>query len=314
MKSLRFALVTAKVASFLALAGAMANDSQLIERLESKALPNAIRLTEKVISGGQPAGEPAFAELQQLGVKTVISVDGAKPDVEAARKYGLRYVHLPHGYDGIPDDRLAELAKALRKLPGPIYIHCHHGKHRSPAASAAACVTLGDLTNDEALAVLKEAGTSTAYRGLYQTVREARPFDKQSLDNRRVEFREVVEVPPLAEAMVGLERIHDHLRHIADAGWKTTPKHPDLDPAHEALLFREAYTELLRTEEVMRQPKEFVNLLKQSEAKARELETALESGQYSQRALSAIFQRTANDCMSCHQQFRDVPLNEKAGR
>ena len=39
--------------------------------------------------------------------------------------------------------RVEEIATAVQTLPGPIYIHCHHGKHRSPAASAAACVGAG---------------------------------------------------------------------------------------------------------------------------------------------------------------------------
>ena len=75
-------------------------------------------------------------------MQTVISVDGAKPDLEAARKHGLRYVHLPHGYDGVPAPRGDELAIALRTLEGPIYVHCHHGKHRSPAAAGVAWVTV----------------------------------------------------------------------------------------------------------------------------------------------------------------------------
>ena len=82
--------------------------------------------------------------------------------------YGLRYVHLPHGYDGIDQRRARELAKAVRDLPGPIYIHCHHGKHRSPAAAAVACVGAGLLKPDRSLCVLNTAGTSTNYRGLYQ--------------------------------------------------------------------------------------------------------------------------------------------------
>jgi len=105
-------------------------------KLNALHLPNAVHVHAKVISGGQPDGEAAFQELHRLGVKTVISVDGAAPDLELAKKYGLRYVHLPHGYDGIPEPRVQELAKAVRDLEGPIYIHCHHGKHRSPAAAA----------------------------------------------------------------------------------------------------------------------------------------------------------------------------------
>src|SRR5262245_15845815 len=93
------------------------------QRIEVQHLPNAYRLHDRVISGGLPEGEAAFKELQALGIRTVISVDGAKPDVELARKFGMRYVHLPHGYDGIPKERAKELAKAVRDLDGPIYIH-----------------------------------------------------------------------------------------------------------------------------------------------------------------------------------------------
>src|SRR5262245_46397548 len=73
------------------------------EKINEPTLPNAFRLHTKVISGGQPDGELAFAKLKELGVKTIISVDGARPEVELAKKYGLRYVHLPHGYDGVPE-------------------------------------------------------------------------------------------------------------------------------------------------------------------------------------------------------------------
>ncbi|MEZ6081685.1 MAG: hypothetical protein R3C56_40245 [Pirellulaceae bacterium] len=61
-----------------------------------------------------PEGAAAFNELVQLGVKTIITVDGAQPDVATAKQFGLRYVHLPHGYDGIPENRVAELAKRCK--------------------------------------------------------------------------------------------------------------------------------------------------------------------------------------------------------
>ena len=146
------------------------------EKLATQHLPNAYRITDKVISGGLPDGEAGFQELKALGVKTVISVDGMTPDVEGARKLGLRYVHLPHGYDRIPVERGRELAKAVRDLPGPVYIHCHHGKHRSPAAAAVACVEAGFISSEAAEGVLKTAGTNPNYRGLYESVRSARPL------------------------------------------------------------------------------------------------------------------------------------------
>jgi hypothetical protein len=259
-----------------------------------------------------------FRELQQLGVKTVISVDGARPDLETARQFGLRYVHLPHGYDGIPASRVRELAKAVRDLEGPIYIHCHHGKHRSPAAGAVACVAAGLLQPENALSILTLAGTSENYRGLYQSAESARALEASLLDALEVDFRETVPLPPLAEAMVAIEQTHGQLKVISDAAWKSPAKHPDLEPAHEALLLREHFTELLRSDEVSNQPQPFVGLLRDSEDAAQELETSLtrwKSQGYSgpiPDELPTAFSRVTQNCTSCHQEFRDVPLSEKS--
>lgn len=291
--------------------GAQAPIAEPPKKVESTVLPNAYRLTNKVLSGGQPQGEPAFKQLKELGIRTVISVDGAKPNVELAKKYGLRYVHLPHGYDGIPDERLLELTKAVHDLPGPIYIHCHHGKHRSPAAAAAICVAAGYLSTDEGLAVLEAAGTSKGYRGLYQTVQEAQPIGEKALAEAKVEFREIAEIPALAEAMIGVEHTHDNLKTVAAAGWKATQEHADIDPPHEALLLREHYTELLRTDDVKGRPVEFQTLLKQSETNAQRLEDALRASRQNVANINQIFERVTSDCTACHQKFRDVPLDEK---
>jgi protein tyrosine phosphatase (PTP) superfamily phosphohydrolase (DUF442 family) len=96
-------------------------------------LHNVHRLSDKLISGSSPDGAVGFQSLKQLGVRTIISVDGAKPDVEAAKQAGLRYVHLPIGYGGVSEEQGLRLARAVHDLPGPIYLHCHHGKHRGPA-------------------------------------------------------------------------------------------------------------------------------------------------------------------------------------
>lgn len=286
-------------------------------RLHSDHLPNLVRIHERVFSGGLPEGEAAFKELADMGVKTIISVDGMTPDVQSARKYGLRYVHLPHGYDGIPEQRAKELAKAVRDLSDPVYIHCHHGKHRSPAAASVACVSAGLISADQAVPILTLAGTNRGYKGLYESARNASALDAALLDELQVEFREVQEIPPMAEAMVQLSHAHDHLKLIAETGWSTPGDHPDLDPAHEALLNRELYTELLRTEEVARQPDDFRAWLKDSEAAARELETELRklgsaaSAASPPRRLTELAARISANCKACHVRYRDVPLSEK---
>lgn len=295
--------------------------TQLPEKVRTDHLPNCVRVHAKVFSGGQPDGEAGYRELQAIGIKTVISVDGAVPDVETAAKYGLRYVHLPHGYDGISAARAKELAKGVRDLEGPIYLHCHHGKHRSPAAASVACVTAGFMQSADAQEVLELAGTSLNYRGLYQSVKIAVPVDASELDRLVVDFRAKVDVPPIAEAMVGLERIHDHINAIATAGWRAPDDHPDLDPAYEALLLREQFTELLRIDYVQQQSAEFRNLLQDSELAAEEMERGLRHNSQGlsreerpTELLAGLMHRISRNCQQCHEKFRDIPLSEKPVR
>lgn len=285
-----------------------------ILKLPTEHLSNVVQVHPRVISGGLPGSEAAFRELKQLGVKTIISVDGARPDVEAAARHGLRYVHLPHGYDGIPQQRARELAKAVRELEGPVYLHCHHGKHRSPAAASVACVTAGLVPSQRAVEILELAGTSRDYRGLYQAANAARPLEAALLEELEVDFREVAPVPPMAEAMVQMEHTHEHLRQIAAAGWRTPVDHPDLVPAHEALLMQEHFTELLRTDEVREQSEEFRRLMEESEAAAGELLQRLKKnaskapGDMPTTELNAVAQRLTSNCKVCHSRFRDNPV------
>ena len=289
----------------------------LPRRLDLPGVPNAIQLHERVISGGLPEGEAAFAALAQADVKTIISVDGARPDVETARKFGLRYVHLPHGYDGISHDRLVTLAKAIQELPGPIYIHCHHGKHRSPAAAASGCVAAGLVSKSVALSVLQMAGTSPNYRGLFQAVQQAEPLAAAQIAEHPVEFREVAPVPPLAAAMVDIDEIFERIKQLAAAGWGRVPSQPDLDAAHEVLLLKEQYRELARLESVTRQPAAFRELLGEAEATAGKLESELRQWQRlgsrppAPEGIGRLYQRVEDQCRQCHQRFRDVPLSER---
>ena len=286
-------------------------------KLTTEYLANPVQIHEQVISGGLPKGASAFRELVDLGVKTIISVDGAKPDVATAHSFGIRYVHLPHGYNGIPRQRVLELAKAVRDLDGPIYIHCHHGKHRSPAAGSVACVSAGLIPESQAVRILQLAGTDPNYRGLYSSARNAFSLEAALLDELQVDFQETVQVPPLAEAMVQLGQAYDRLEIIAEAGWKISKDHPDLEPAHEALLIREHFTELLRTEDVRKKPAGFQKMLRDSELAAMALEVSLRQslttghGFDIPREIPAAASRIAANCRSCHVRFRDVALKPK---
>jgi len=134
------------------------------QALPSTHLHNVFRATPKIFSGSSPDNEAGFAEIAKLGVKTMVSVDGGRPDVETAKKFGLKYIHLPIGYDGIPSNRVVELVKAAQTLEGPIYVHCHHGLHRGPAAVAVMCEAVAGWSTNLAEQWLKRAGDGGGLR------------------------------------------------------------------------------------------------------------------------------------------------------
>lgn len=267
-------------------------------------LHNVLTLTPKVISGSVPESDADFAELKAIGIRTVISVDGATPDVELARRYSLRYVHLPIGYDGMTPQRRLELARALRDLPGPIYIHCHHGVHRGPAAAAAAVVTLGELSPEQGVAFLETAGTSPNYRGLYTVVRSAVVASAAELNAACGDFPEIAPIPDFVAAMAEAQDVYDRLVLIRDAGWRTPTDHPDLVPIAEAGRLENLLRAMHDDPEAARHPADFAQHLADSRKLAQELEEGL-SIKAPPQELTERLSQIGKSCKECHVQYRD---------
>lgn len=275
------------------------------ESVETHDLHNAYRVTERLLSGAAPEAEQAFRDLQALGVKTIISVDGAKPDAQRARRYGMRYVHLPIGYDDVAADEGKHLAKALAELPGPVYLHCHHGKHRSAAALAVACVLNRSLKPEQAESVLKTFGTGANYVGLWESTRKATPLDPAELEAIQVEYVEQAVIPELAQRMVAVDQAWERLKAIRKNGWSAPADHPDLDPAHEALQLQEHLHETGRAEDTAGRPADYRKLLSEGEAAAVALRKALEAQLADLRAAEAAHKLVGASCTACHRAYRD---------
>ncbi len=271
---------------------------------------NAFCIGTNLFSGSSPATDEAFAALARAGVKTVLSVDGARPDVERARRYGLRYVHLPHGYDGIDPATQAQLARAGQELPGPIYVHCHHGLHRSPTAAAVMCLAGGNWTPEQALSSLAFAGTSTNYVGLYQTVREFPATQAARAAAPATPFVDTAKPSGLVEAMVAVDTRWDLLKAVKAAGFKAPPGSPDVQPAHEALMLSEHYREAARLPEVASRPADLRQRLEAADVAARDAERLLRDFARDPQPgihadLERVFTNLGRQCTECHQRHRD---------
>lgn len=275
------------------------------ERIEADGIPNLFRLSPRLYSGAQPEGEAGFAALKALGVKTIITVDGSRPDVATAHKFGMRYVHLPIGYDGVPREQGVRIAKALQTLPGPVFVHCHHGQHRGPAAAAVCGIATEGWSRKQAADWLKQAGTSPNYQGLYATVDAFTPPTPEELARAGDDFPELAEIPDLVERMVAIDTTWDHLKAIRAADFQTPADHPDLDPSHEALLLAEHFRESLRLPEVANGDPDFLQALQAAEHDATALEASLRKLGDDHRPAERAFQTLARQCNACHARYRN---------
>jgi protein tyrosine phosphatase (PTP) superfamily phosphohydrolase (DUF442 family) len=260
---------------------------------------NLMKLSKRLYSGSEPHGDEGFASLAKLGVTAVVSVDGAKPNIEAARKHGIRYIHIPIGYDGVPEDAALSLARVAKEIDGPVYVHCHHGKHRGPVAAAVACIAAGDSTNKDALGILERAGTSKDYKGLWRDVQN---FVPPPAGANLPELVEVAQIDSFPAAMAQVDRAFDNLKLCRDAKWGVPPDHPDLVPEQEALLLFEGLHEAGRNEDDVYDP-QFEKWLAHAEAAANNLRSDLR-----QKDLNAATDRLLlleESCKQCHQKYRD---------
>jgi hypothetical protein len=285
------------------------------QSVEARGLHNVFRISDRLYSGSSPEGDEGFQSLHELGVRTVISVDGAKPDVARARKFALRYVHIPFGYDGVPRQTGLRLARAVRDLPGPIYLHCHHGKHRGPAAAAVVQRCLDRRCGTEqALAWLRLAGTDPHYVGLFAAPGRFHLLNDEELERVSPQFPEVATLTVLAEQMVTIDERWERIKRVRAAGWKVPPNHPDLDPAHEALLLREAYREAGRGPQLRQRSEELHRWMVEAEEGAKELEAVLRMGKGEHPAIEKAYQRAAGACSRCHARYRDRPQPPASGK
>lgn len=211
--------------------------------VSTRELHNVWQLSPRVISGSQPENDSAFAELAKLGVQTIVSVDGMPPQLTSAKQHNMRYVHIPIGYDGIDRNSALALTRVAREVAGKIYIHCHHGKHRGPAAAAILCRAEDGRSVKAAREILERAGTGREYAGLWRDVEQ---FEIPLPGSALPALRETVALQPLAAAMAKIDRSFDRLKNFSPQQWQAlTDASPDA--ASESLQLSELFLEAVRT-------------------------------------------------------------------
>ncbi len=285
----------------------LAHAGEPAQPVEAKPLHNVFKIEGGLYSGDAPENEEGFHELQKLGVKTIISVDGSQPNVELAHKYGMRYVHLPFGYDGVPQSRGVELAKAAQEasVRGPVYLHCHHGMHRGPAGMAVVCRTLNGWSAERAEEFLKQAGTSPDYAGLFRDVKKFQPPTAEELARTPANFPERTKPAPLVDAMVAIDEHFDALKAAQKAGWRDASGGAELKPEQTAALLWEAFRELGRDPETKKRGDDYATKMAESERATELLKKVLGDAGSESAARDAAVLGVAKSCGACHKAHRN---------
>lgn len=121
---------------------------------------NFAKVNDAYYRGGQPL-ERDFADLQALGVKTIINLtnedDGRQEERALAELHGMRYVHIPMTTRTPPtDEQIAFFMAIVDSGDGqPVYVHCVGGRHRTGVMTAVYRMTKDGLTGDEAFKEMK---------------------------------------------------------------------------------------------------------------------------------------------------------------
>ena len=264
---------------------------------------NVVNYTEGLLCGGVPEGQAGFATLAKLGIKTIISVDGATPDLKHAEANGLRYVHLPIGYDTVTIERQQQLAQAISNLEGPIYMHCHHGKHRSGAGLATALVRAGRLSVAEVSERMHVSGTASTYEGLWQAVREAQPMTAQELQADPASFPSITQVTGMVATMAEIDMVIDLVRQAHDAQWRAPDDHPDLVAEKETRRLAKLFASLRDEPESLKHPAQYQHYLGHSIDVSEQLDQAVRQGNAIQAA--QLLSTLEVSCKTCHHTYRN---------
>jgi hypothetical protein len=167
---------------------------------------------------------------------------------------------------------------------------------------AVARVAIEGISHDEARTVLEQCGTDPKYKGLYAAAADCVRPSAEELERAPAppSYRAPDDV---VAAMVAIDAHFERLDASRAAAWAVPPKHPDVDPPHEARLLVEQYREMARRDESRREGERFLSLLGEAETAAATLETALRAKDA--KAADEALARSKKTCSSCHKEFRD---------
>lgn len=179
---------------------------------------DAIRVADDLFCGPQPRTAQDFAALKAQGIQTVIGLDGVVPNAQLARQAGLKYVHLPVGFNQA-EQQVPALLATLKSAKGPCYLHCRYGRPRTPAMVAMVAQVRYGWNQAQASEWAKQAGVGESYQGLAASLASFRPPAADAVRQAKVPSGPA-KTTPLVHTMAALLDDWEPIRKAAAAEFK----------------------------------------------------------------------------------------------
>ena len=120
-------------------------------------VPNLFRVTPDIYRSAQPDAADMKA-LEQMGIRTVISLRNFHGDVEKAKGTKLVLVSIPMNTWDIDDGAVIQALRALHDAQKPVLVHCQHGADRTGLIRAMYRMTEQGWSREKALDELQNGG------------------------------------------------------------------------------------------------------------------------------------------------------------
>lgn len=101
-----------------------------------------MRINDQLTVGPQPT-EQELKQLVAEGFRSVVNLrmpgeekQPLSPDDEKklVRALGLEYLHIPVSKEAIQPEQVDRFRQDVKRLPGPVFVHCHSGKRAGALA------------------------------------------------------------------------------------------------------------------------------------------------------------------------------------
>jgi len=123
----------------------------------SAGVPNLFRVTPEIYRSAQPEAADMKA-LEQMGIRTVISLRAFHGDRDKARGTKLALIAIPINTWDIDDKEVVLALRALREAQKPVLVHCQHGADRTGLIMAMYRMTEQGWSREQALDELQNGG------------------------------------------------------------------------------------------------------------------------------------------------------------